>query len=80
MTQFYLSFVILISLLIFNACNNKEISFERNNSDGKIFIVKKTYDKKGNIHTEELLDKNSVRNGYYKEYILGKIKDSGNYN
>jgi antitoxin component YwqK of YwqJK toxin-antitoxin module len=80
MVQFNLFFVALISLSIFNACNNKGISFERKNIDGKIFIAKKTYDKKGNIHTEELLDKDSVRNGYYKEYNIGKIKDSGNYN
>jgi hypothetical protein len=80
MTHFNLFFTLLTSLSIFSACNNKGVSFEKKSIDGKIFIVKKSYDKKGNIHIEELLDKDSVRSGYYKEYIIGQLKDSGNYN
>ena len=72
-------FTALIFLLIFNACKSKEVSFKSISIDGKLFIEKKTYDKKGNILTEELLDKDSVRNGFYKEYIEGRVKDSGNY-
>ena len=80
MTYINLILTSLISFSIFSACNSKGTSFEKKNINGKIFIVKKKYDKKGNINSEELLDKDSIRNGYYKEYIVGNLKDSGNYN
>jgi hypothetical protein len=43
------------------------------------FIIKKTYDERGHLIIEEVLNIDSTRNGYYKEFTLGRIKDSGNY-
>jgi antitoxin component YwqK of YwqJK toxin-antitoxin module len=79
MTTFRLFFAAIMFFLIFNSCISKNTRFEKIYIQGKLFIEKKTYDNKGDIISEEILDKDSLRNGFYKEYTRGKIKDSGNY-
>ena len=77
--NFYLAYISIIYVLLFGCIGKDRTVFENKVIEGKAVIVKKTFDKEGNILTEELLDKDSIRNGYYKEFILGKLKDSGNY-
>jgi antitoxin component YwqK of YwqJK toxin-antitoxin module len=81
MNSLNIFFTSILSLYFLTGCNNNSqgVSFERKNTTGKTFIVKRTYDKKRDILIEELLDADSMRNGYYKEYFVGQLKDSGNY-
>ena len=69
----------IIALLVLGCSNTSRTKFENKFIEGRDVMIKRTFDKKGNILTEEILGNDSIRNGYYKEFILGKVKDSGNY-
>jgi hypothetical protein len=70
-----------IIAIIFIGCNNssKRIVYRDFDSSGVHWIVKKVYDEKGFLSTEELLTSDSVRNGYYKKWERNKLSFQGSY-
>lgn len=73
-----LIFKLLFFCLIYS-CNEREfIKYEKLNKNGEAVILKKSYGKNG-LLKEELLDLDSVNNGYYIEYNYSKIEVSGSY-
>lgn len=69
----------LICFFVFGCNKRSRIIFEKKVVEGREVIIKKEIDKTGSILTEELLNKDSIRNGYYNEFSSGKLKQSGNY-
>src|SRR5215831_12086295 len=71
---------LLIIGIFFYSCNfHKEVEYKRIRSNGDIAINKTTYDKSGNLLTDEILNTDSVRDGYYKMWNKGKLSCIGNY-
>ena len=67
-------------MVVANSCNNyKSIVYENEKLEGKVVIIKKTFDKTRNIILEEALNKDSVNDGYYKKFDEGKIICIGSF-
>lgn len=69
---------LLILILSLGCKQSNGIVYEKIQIDGQYFIKKKIYDKNGNV-SEEVLNKDSIRHGYYKEWKSGKPILDGNF-
>lgn len=66
---------------IFNWCDNpRRVVYSHAQIGNKMVILKKTFDNKGNLVIEEVLNKDSINNGYYKKWNIGKLQLCGTYN
>jgi len=72
----YLFWGILLFLI---SCSHPDVTFEKKELDGNSILVKRTFDKKGKILSEEQLSIDSIRNGSYKEFNNGITKIVGRY-
>jgi hypothetical protein len=74
-----LYFYLIISLTFTSCRNQKESSYSDVQVGNESAILKRTFDNKGNLVTEEILDKDSVNNGYYRKWNIGKLEFTGTY-
>ena len=66
---------------IFFCCNNHEkVSYKNVQIEKKKFISKTIFDKNGDTLIYELLNKDSIKDGFYKEIISNKFIYSGDFN
>lgn len=79
MKYFSIAFYLILNGL-FNSCNNSHgVIYFNVMIDNKMSIIKKTFDVNRNLVTEEVLNKDSINDGYYKKWNIGKLQLSGTY-
>lgn len=78
--KFSFRLIYFIIVLIIYSCNHSGRTVYRKIKLGdSTLIEKKTFDKNGSLIIDEILNKDSINNGYYREFDDGKIYKFGNY-
>lgn len=73
-------FMLSVGLLLMSSCSEfKKVEYEDIETNGKKYILKKTFDDNRNLLTEETLSKDSINDGVYKKWDAGKIQIAGAY-
>jgi antitoxin component YwqK of YwqJK toxin-antitoxin module len=72
-------FAYLIAFVFISCKNKSSVTFENVASGNKQFIIEKVFDPKGDVINELQLSIDSIKNGFYKEYDLGRVKCLGYY-
>src|SRR5258708_4571673 len=65
-------YIFLLAMVLFSCQNKKLMEYENYIHNNQKIIVRKIYDKTGDLITEEQLNSDSIRNGVYKNYEAGK--------
>jgi hypothetical protein len=71
--------LLLLSVILFGCINSDKTVYKSFDSSGRLWIIKKTFDKEGRLSVEELLNADSVREGYFKKWNRNRLVSAGKY-